>query len=54
MLTQREPVTVVSERLGHASSTLTTDVYQHVVEGLQEGATERLGLLIGEPSAGRC
>jgi integrase len=33
---------VVSERLGHASVTLTLDVYSHVVPGMQEQATAQL------------
>ena len=36
-------VKVVSERLGHASAAMTLDVYAHVVPGLQEEATEKLG-----------
>lgn len=36
-------VKVVSERLGHASAAMTLDVYAHVVPGMQEEATERLG-----------
>jgi len=33
---------VVSERLGHATVTLTLDVYSHVLPTMQEAATERL------------
>jgi len=33
---------IVSERLGHASVTLTLDVYSHVLPGMQEQATEQL------------
>jgi integrase len=33
---------VVSERLGHASTQLTMDVYSHVLPGMQEEATEQL------------
>ena len=36
-------VKVVSERLGHASAPMTLHVYAHVVPGMQEEATERLG-----------
>ena len=36
-------VKIVSERLGHASAAMTLDVYAHVVPGMQEEATERLG-----------
>lgn len=37
---------VVSERLGHANVQITLDVYGHVLPGMQEEATERLGRLI--------
>ena len=33
---------VVSERLGHASVTLTLDTYSHVLPTMQETATEKL------------
>jgi integrase len=33
---------VVSERLGHASTQLTMDVYSHVLPGMQEEATSQL------------
>lgn len=33
---------IVSERLGHASVTLTMDVYSHVLPGMQEEATAQL------------
>jgi len=32
---------IVQERLGHASISITLDVYSHVVEGMQEDAAER-------------
>ena len=32
---------VVSERLGHASISITLDAYSHVLPGLQEGAAEK-------------
>ncbi len=37
---------VVSERLGHASVTLTLDTYSHTLEGIQEEASERLGSML--------
>jgi integrase len=33
---------VVSERLGHASITLTLDVYSHVLPDMQKAAAEKL------------
>ena len=48
LLANGEHPKVVSERLGHASTTLTLDTYSHVLPGMQEGATERLDLLLTE------
>jgi integrase len=43
------PVKVVSERLGHASTSFTLDVYAHVIPGMQEDAAAKFGaLLFGE------
>ena len=39
-------VKVVSERLGHASAAMTLDVYAHVVPGMQEEATRKLGEVV--------
>jgi len=33
---------VVSERLGHASITLTMDTYSHVMPYMQQGASDKL------------
>lgn len=41
------PAKVVSERLGHASITMTLDTYTHRVEALHREAAERVGRLIG-------
>ena len=41
------PVKVVSERLGHASVSVTMDVYAHVMPGAQRGAAERFASLLG-------
>ena len=43
LLTQGTNPKVVSERLGHASVTLTLDTYFHVLPSLQEEATKKLG-----------
>jgi integrase len=37
---------IVSERLGHASVTLTLDTYSHVLPGMQKDATEKLGQVL--------
>jgi integrase len=42
LLLQRTPTKVVSARLGHASTTITEDVYSHVLDTLQEQATDDL------------
>jgi integrase len=39
------PVKVVSERLGHASTSFTLDVYSHVLPGMQEDAAETVAAL---------
>jgi integrase len=39
---------VVQERLGHSSITLTMDTYSHVLEGMQQQATDRLGAAFGD------
>jgi integrase len=42
------PVKVVSERLGHASVTVTLSVYAHVMPGGQKRAASRFAELVGE------
>lgn len=42
LLLERTPTKVVSARLGHASTAITEDVYSHVLESMQEQATEDL------------
>jgi len=51
MLGKGEPVKVVSERLGHASVTVTLSVYAHVLPGDQRAAAARFAALIGEAKA---
>jgi integrase len=51
MLSKGEPVKVVSERLGHASPTVTLSVYAHVLPGDQRAAAARFAALIGEANA---
>jgi integrase len=42
LLASNENPKVVSERLGHASVTLTLDVYSHVLPSMQEAASQKL------------
>jgi integrase len=42
LLSANENPKVVSERLGHASITLTMDVYSHVLPDMQQGASDKL------------
>jgi integrase len=45
------PVKVISERLGHATTSFTQDVYMHAIPALEEDAADRLGkLLFGAPT----
>jgi integrase len=41
------PVKVVSERLGHASVTITMQIYQHVLPGMQAAAAAQFAALVG-------
>ena len=40
------PVKVMSERLGHASTQITMDLYSHVIPGMQADAAARIGDLL--------
>ncbi len=40
------PVKVLSERLGHASATITLTVYQHVHPGMGREAADRFAALL--------
>ena len=42
MLASGENVKVVAELLGHASPTITQNIYQHVMPSMSEAAGERL------------
>jgi integrase len=46
LLAAGEHPKVVSERLGHASVTLTLDVYSHVLPTMQEAASKKLESLL--------
>jgi integrase len=51
LLADREPINTVSERLGHASVTVTLTVYGHVMPGDQKRAADRFARLVGEARA---
>jgi integrase len=51
LLLAREPVHVVSQRLGHASPVVTMTIYAHVLPGSQREAANLFARLIGEASA---
>jgi hypothetical protein len=44
-------VEIVSERLCHASATITWDNYQHVTPAMQSDTAERVASLIFRPKA---
>jgi integrase len=52
LLLQRTPSKVVAARLGHASVSITEDVYSHVLDAMQERATDDLerAILSGQKS----
>jgi integrase len=48
------PVKVISQRLGHSSTRITQDVYQHVLREVQEDAAVQIAALVrqaGKPPA---
>jgi integrase len=53
LLGNGEPPNIVSERLGHASVTLTLDTDSRVLPGMQEQATERLEALLFRSRPGK-
>ena len=48
LLSSGVPVKVVSERLGHASPSITLSIYAHVMPGDQKAAANLLAGLVGE------
>jgi integrase len=50
MLAAGVPAKVASERLGHATISITLDTYSHLLPGLSEDAAERTGALIYGPT----
>ena len=51
LLTKREPIKTVSERLGHANATITMQVYAHLLPGSQREAAELFASLIEREKA---
>jgi integrase len=49
MLAAGEAPKVVAEILGHASTTITVEIYQHLMPGMSEAAGERLTGLLSRP-----
>jgi integrase len=47
----REPVHVVSQRLGHATPAITMNIYAHVLPGNQRQAADRFAQLLMEAGA---
>jgi len=54
LLTAREPIHVVSQRLGHASPVVTMTVYAHVLPGSQREAADLFARLVGEGGHDKC
>ncbi|MFC5748916.1 tyrosine-type recombinase/integrase [Actinomadura rugatobispora] len=48
LLIKGTPVKVVSERLGHASATITMNIYAHVLPGNQRAAADSFAALVAE------
>src|SRR6185312_9631926 len=46
LLSARVNPKVVSEMLGHASTTITLDIYSHVLPDMQQDAAEAMGLML--------
>jgi len=55
LLLERTPTKVVSARLGHARTSITEDVYSHVLDAMQEQATDYLerAILGGKKSSNK-
>lgn len=46
LLAQGVNIKIIQERLGHSDVNLTLSTYSHVLEGMQEKATDELGSLL--------
>ncbi len=55
LLLQRTPTKVVAARLGHARTSITEDVYSHVLKSMLEQATDDLerAILSGKKSSNK-
>src|SRR5262249_18185036 len=53
LLLAGEDSKVVSERLGHSTTRLTQDTYQHVLPGMQERAAQKLDAIFRQPEPAR-
>jgi integrase len=51
MLVAGEHPKIVSERIGHAKTSITLDIYSHAVPSLQRDAADQLGSVIHGPAA---
>ncbi len=51
LIAARVPVNVVSKRLGHAKTSITSDIYAHVLPGMQQEAAAILGTLLAAKSS---
>jgi integrase len=49
LLKAGQHIKVVSERLGHAKTSITLDTYAHVMPDMQDGAVDALGTLLFGP-----
>ena len=49
LLSQNEHPKIVSERLGHATITLTLDTYSHVLPGMQSASARKLDAVLFQP-----
>jgi len=47
------PLKVVSQRLGHSTTAITSDLYTHVIPIVAREAADRIAALIGEPMEAR-
>lgn len=47
LLAEGMPVREVSQRVGHANTTTTMNIYAHVLEGADQAAADAMGRLLG-------
>lgn len=52
LLSQNEHPKLVSERLGHATITLTLDTYSHVLPGMQSASARKLDAVLFQAAPG--